>query len=171
METVLALVLALVVLALVLEPLVRGRPWPGSEDAGSSEVDLEFTDLEESESEKIQALLALREIEFDRATGKLSDEDYLSLKTKYQQEALKAIEIEDAGPLLSSEAGELDSAEKMRDGTAICPACGPRPESSAQFCSDCGRQLVGGESAATCSKCGEPREPAAKFCGECGTKF
>ena len=34
------------------------------------------------------AIDALREIEFDRATGKLSDDDYAALKTEYTRTAL-----------------------------------------------------------------------------------
>ena len=37
------------------------------------------------------ALLALKEIEFDRETGKLSDEDYEMLKERYSAEALDAL--------------------------------------------------------------------------------
>jgi len=34
------------------------------------------------------ALDALRELEFDRQTGKISDADYLALKTRYTEQAL-----------------------------------------------------------------------------------
>src|SRR3989442_11196200 len=37
------------------------------------------------------ALRALKEIEFDRATGKLSDTDYEQLKAKYTEAALAAL--------------------------------------------------------------------------------
>ena len=63
-------------------------------------------------------------IEFDRETGKLSDEDYVSLKTIYQRAALAAIEAEEM-----SEARGTGG-----DSVVVCPSCGPRPESSAAFC-------------------------------------
>lgn len=66
------------------------------------------------------AVDALREIEFDRATGKLSETDYAELKTAYTQRAL---------------------AVMRSSGAAICDNCGPRPESDAQFCSNCGRPV------------------------------
>ncbi|MCH8937979.1 MAG: hypothetical protein IH966_01045, partial [Gemmatimonadetes bacterium] len=103
LELVTGIVVAGVALAVVLEPLLRsqgaggGSPWDWVED----EDDL--VDLEESGSAKIKALLALREIEFDRATGKLSDDDYASLMQEYSQAALvaikaeKAAEVEEAG--------------------------------------------------------------------------
>src|SRR5213082_469060 len=37
------------------------------------------------------AVAALREIEFDRATGKLSDADYAQLKEQYTREALASM--------------------------------------------------------------------------------
>lgn len=67
------------------------------------------------------AVDALREIEFDRATGKLSESDYDQLKSSYTQRAL---------------------AYMRSSGGAICEVCGPRPEGDAQFCSNCGRPLA-----------------------------
>ena len=71
-------------------------------------------------SNRNQAIDALREIEFDRATGKLSDVDYDSLKSSYTARALT----------------EMRGA----DGS-VCEVCGPRPEADAKFCSRCGRAL------------------------------
>jgi hypothetical protein len=90
----------------------------------------------EVESPKLKALVALREIEFDRATGKLTEEDYFRLKAKYEREALAAIEAEEAG----AAAVHLEVAGLQRG--AECPACGPRPEAAPVFCSSCGRLLA-----------------------------
>ena len=43
-------------------------------------------------------MAALREIEFDRATGKLSDADYDFLKARYTARALDALRQDDASP-------------------------------------------------------------------------
>ena len=67
------------------------------------------------------ALDALREIEFDRETGKLSDVDYQALRSTYTQAAVELMR-----------AGELP----------MCPTCGPRPENDAIFCSNCGALLA-----------------------------
>ena len=67
------------------------------------------------------AVEALRELEFDRQTGKISDSDYEPLKARYTAQALTV----------------------MRAGTAaVCEKCGPRPETDAQFCSNCGSALL-----------------------------
>jgi len=158
-ELLAGVVVAVAALALVLEPLVRGRTGSVAAVAGSPEDEnFDFIDVEESGSPKIQALLALKEIEFDRETGKLSDEDYAAMKVNYQRAALRAIEREEAGP-----------EESRGEAMVVCPSCGPRPESSAKFCSNCGRALEIVRGGVRCSGCGTPAPPGAKFCGECGT--
>ena len=67
------------------------------------------------------AVDALRELEFDRQTGKISDADYEPLKARYTEQALAV----------------------MRAGDArVCERCGPRPEQDAEFCSKCGAALI-----------------------------
>jgi len=114
--------LAVAALLYVLLPLVRG----------AGVTDVAFV-VEPSDAEPVAGgIEALREIEFDRATGKLSDEDYASLRARY-------------APL-------------------ACATCGPRPESDALFCSDCGCTLL-----ASCLRCGAAVEaPQARFCTGCG---
>jgi hypothetical protein len=111
------------------------------------EEEQEAEPVEESESPKIQALLALKEIEFDRATGKLSDDDYAQLKDRYAKRALAAIDAEEAAAsAVAAAEGADDPAEAMiraarAHHSSICPVCGPRPETGAAFCSECGRPL------------------------------
>jgi ribosomal protein L40E len=67
------------------------------------------------------ALEALRELEFDRQTGKISDSDYVPLKARYTEQALAV----------------------MRAGNApVCEKCGPRPEGDAEYCSNCGAAVI-----------------------------
>jgi hypothetical protein len=131
---------ALAVLLFVLDPLVRPAPPPPPEDE-------EPVPLEESASPKVQALLALSEVEFDRATGKLGDADYAALKGRYQAAALAALDGEEAGAAAAPAPGPADPAEALiaqarRVVPRACPRCGPRPESDAVFCSDCGRPVA-----------------------------
>ncbi len=135
LELIAGVIVALAALALVLEPLLAKEP-----PSPSTSVEPDFTSIEESESPKVRALLALKEIEFDRATGKLSDEDYAGLKAKYSAEAVEEIRKEEAA------AEAVDAAEHAvqlakRAALVACPACGPRPEPAAVFCSRCGRLL------------------------------
>ena len=133
LELIAGLVVAFAALALVLQPLLTGV----SREVEAEDTEVEFEELEESASPKIQALLALKEIEFDHATGKLSDEDYAALKAKYSAVALAAIKAEEEG---ADAAEEL--VRRVAEGKqAICPKCGPRPEVDAVFCSKCGKPL------------------------------
>src|SRR5687768_9273174 len=84
LEAVAALVVAVAVLWLVLQPLIDPplpKPAP-------------FEPLDPEETPKGIALAALKEIEFDRETGKLSDTDYEHLKAKYTAAALEALREE-----------------------------------------------------------------------------
>lgn len=108
-----------------------------------------------------EAVVALREIEFDRATGKLSDADYDELKTRYTARALEAIRSSSAGPTDdAAEAAVLAYRARIKS----CARCGPRPEPDATYCSSCGSFLPG-----ACGSCGqEVTEPGAAFCTSCG---
>ncbi len=167
LEMITATILGLAVAALLIAPLLR------SATVTVSGVD-EPEDVEETR--KGMALSALREIQFDRATGKLSDEDYEELNARYTARALEVIRSEDAEVAMaepevsSADAGDpvealiADRVRTMQTGTVRCAACGPRPESDALFCSSCGRSLaVGG-----CAACGAALVPGSRFCEDCG---
>lgn len=131
--------------------------------------------------EGVSAVEALREIEFDRATGKLSDEDYAELKATYTREALAEMRAADAGATITAP-DAVDPVEaaladyRARHGAAggrvhvepgSCFVCGPRPESDATFCSNCGRYL-----AAECPACRAPAtRESQRFCEACGTSL
>lgn len=176
-----ALALGILVLWLVFEPAIlpgRNRPVLPPEPEAPEET------------RRGVALLALKEIEFDRATGKLSDRDYEMLKSRYSAEALAALESESTlsavpgtGPAgqaagMRPLAGELDPEELIRHRLQVirgsrssparsCIQCGPRPEPDAQFCSRCGASL---ETTGFCSHCGAPLSAGSRFCAGCGTR-
>lgn len=175
MELITGIFIAGLALAAVLEPLLRPAH-AVAHPPGAAEVDEDlFEELEESGSPKVRALLALREIEFDKATGKLSDTDYADLKRKYSQAALEAIKGEQAAPAPAAAAGgdaasdaeaAIARAKSQRPGA--CPTCRHALEPGAVFCSHCGRSLVEAEGSPRCWVCGASRPLDAKFCGECG---
>jgi len=138
-----ALAIAALVLWLVFEP------WIFAPGAGLAIPEPDAAE----ETRGGRALIALKEIEFDRETGKLSDQDYEMLKERYGAEALNALAAEEAAPPSGTPA------------QPSCPRCGPRPESDALFCSSCGRQLGAAE---FCSGCGARLQPEALFCAGCG---
>ena len=155
---VIGTVLALAALGFVLYPLFRegGPPAPRTRPVR--------TRREPSASERAVAIL--REVEFDRETGKLSESDYSTLKSTYTREALAALRSEET-PATQAGVGD-DEVEavilKYRARATTCEACGPRPEPDAIYCSSCGRYLAG-----VCGGCGARiTEAGARFCPACG---
>jgi len=114
------------------------------------------------------AVVALREIEFDRATGKLSDSDYADLKTRYTQ---RALDVMRAGDVAAPGGRAADAAEAAvlayRARLRSCARCGPRPEPDAIYYSNCGAYLD-----VKCAGCGRVVEEAgAAFCAGCGRQL
>jgi hypothetical protein len=109
------------------------------------------------QTEREAAVAALREIEFDRATGKLSDADYAELKSRYTGDAVRAMrrELAPVPPVVANAPATDDEIEAAvlayRRQSHSCPACGPRPEADAVYCSNCGRFLHD-----RCAGCGAP---------------
>ena len=145
-EALLAFLVGGAALMLILLPLLRPTPTAPAPE-------WELPDLEETR--KGQALIALKEIEFDLATGKLSDADFGELKRKFTNEAVAA---------MREEGGSAAAPAAPAKGGSACRRCGPRPEGDALFCSNCGSRL--GELA--CGGCGEVLPSGAKFCEGCG---
>jgi len=120
------------------------------------------------------AVIALREIEFDRETGKLSDTDYAELKARYTQEAIAAMRREgvpERAQPPAAAAGAEDEIEAAvrayRAAQVRCETCGPRPEPDAVYCSTCGRYLRD-----RCADCGAPVAAAdARYCANCGNRL
>lgn len=172
LEIAAALALGGLVLWLVFQPLlVSGQP--------------DLTLLEPDAPEETRrgvALLALKEIEFDRETGKLSERDYELLKARYGAEAIAALDADAAGSyagdrapadpelLIATRLHALRSApssDQPGPSTPSCFRCGPRPEADARFCSRCGLALY---PAAYCAQCGAVLPGDSRFCARCGHK-
>ena len=167
-EVVAALVVGALVLWLVFAPVLlpdRGPQLPDEPDPPE-------------ETARGGALLALKEIEFDRETGKLSDADYEQLKSRYSAEALVAIAADEARPgtqasddpeeLITARLAQLRSARAAGLPAALfCQQCGLRPEADALFCSSCGASLA---HASFCSSCGSALQPGTRFCSSCGRR-
>jgi hypothetical protein len=113
-EVLAVVLLGAALIWIVVEPLVSvdwRPPLPG----------LDPPDLEATPQGT--ALVALKDLELDYATGKLSVADYQELKTRYTAAAVA---------LLRESSTEVAAA-------AFCPACGLSIAGDARFCSGCGR--------------------------------
>lgn len=135
---VIGTVLAVGALAFVLSPLFFGV---------AHRIIVRRTDDRTADSSSISAL---REIEFDRATGKLSDDDYAALRRDYSARAVNEMRATAAAAELAvvpAHAPEpvADPVEAKvrawRESHRECRSCGVRPESDAVYCSTCGVYL------------------------------
>ena len=174
---IVGIALALIALAIVLAPVFSDDPPSEVRAAHRTRPKLEIDD----EPVPGSAIEALREIEFDRETGKLSDDDYDGMKARYTVQALVELREQDAaaqdaaerrvmsaGVATAPAASTADIAERLvlkyRPGITLCPEHGVRPEPDALFCSDCGTYLPG-----TCEQCGvQVTAAGAHFCSGCG---
>jgi hypothetical protein len=112
------------------------------------------------------AVAALREIEFDRETGKLSDADYAALRERYAAEALAAMRAAGKNAPVAEDAAEA-AVRAYRLAHPACGKCGIRPEADAIYCSNCGSYLPG-----KCAVCGiAVTASGVRYCIDCGTRL
>lgn len=168
LEVLGAMLTGALVLWLIFSPMISGKREPP----------LPPEPVADEETRSGIALLALKEIEFDLATGKLSDDDYAMLKERYSVEAITALDLDqlerrevplpnDPEALVAARRAELRSAASSGlPAPPPCPACGPRPEPDAQYCSSCGRSLR----PAFCVSCGSSLSADSRFCAGCGSR-
>jgi hypothetical protein len=125
-----AVLLILAVTAFIVAPLLRGAREVEADAAPAAE--------ELWKREKAVALLAITEADFDRATGKLSEDDYRTLRGDYEDRALHAMgELERQAP----EAASADSA-RVAAPAPFCAGCGNRHGDGDRFCGRCGRPRI-----------------------------
>lgn len=126
--SLLSWVVVAAVVAFVGWPLVR-RAATG--DGTAAEV------LPPLERQKLEAYAAIKEAEFDRRMGKLSEDDFTALTQRYRQQALAAMAaIEQARRAADAPRRSARSAPVR---FVFCPSCGERLAPRANFCSACGR--------------------------------
>ncbi len=117
MELLLALVILVIVVAIVSAPLRRrAGAGDGSDSAGA--------ELAELEAEKRAKYRQIRDAEADRATGKLTDEDFRRLDTELRREAIAILKRMDR--LRERAAADRDPAARGQGGGEGTPRPGGR---------------------------------------------
>lgn len=87
--------------------------------------------LDTLENARVQTLDAIRDLQFDHLTGKLSDGDYQSLRSQYEFQAAKILQQLDA----------LKGQPKKIGGGQVCSRCHARNDATDKFCVKCGAKL------------------------------
>lgn len=107
-------------------------------------------------------LAALRDLDFDFKTGKVSEEDYQPLRNQLMAEAALCLEQEE------KEAERLEaliqSRRKAQQGGTKCGHCDAPVRAGQRFCSRCG-SAVNNE---LCPSCGKNIQADDLFCPSCG---
>ncbi len=158
--------LGAVVVAFVLFPIFASE---APDPIGLDETQSELRDLEEK---KDQILSNIKDLDFEKASGKLSDADYESSRNDYVAQVSAVItRIDELAPQREQEpkkkilAKSKKAAPESKAETIACASCGEANPKSSKFCLDCGRPFE-----AQCGACGETLPPKAKFCNACGEK-
>jgi hypothetical protein len=141
--------------------------------------------LDDGEDRKVELLrkkessyAAIRELDFDYNTGKISEEDFNHLNKVYKAEALQAIKELEEGNYDSSEAGDgqieleirkrrrtplVKQGGKITSAGMACLYCGAANKAGARFCFSCGKKI-----GVKCRHCGAFNIQVAQFCEGCG---
>lgn len=127
MELAGTLALVVICAGLILWPLLRPPPEPAPHSPPAAEA----------ERAKMMALYALRELEMEWATGKLSAEDYNRLRERYEARAAQAMGLAPPGRGVDEDVHALRARRR-------CPACGQLRPRGARFCPSCGRPVEEG---------------------------
>lgn len=135
-----ALILVVAVVGFILQPVIQGH-W--------ASLQKQDDEMSEAEARRRVSLLALRDAEYDFATGKLDEQDYRALKRQLSAEALAALrDLEESGDTEALEREIAAAREGMKD-VLQCGACHHRNPPGSRFCGACGSPLAVQETAGT----------------------
>jgi hypothetical protein len=98
------------------------------------------------ERDKTLTLRAIKDLEFDRAMGKLSDDDFRDMSGRLRARATRLMKQLDAGSSYRDQI-ERDLAKRLGQGgaatqaTPACAQCAVTNDPDAKFCKGCGARL------------------------------
>jgi hypothetical protein len=103
------------------------------------------------EREKMLALKSIKELEFDRAMGRLSDTDWQVMSGRLRARAARIIRQLDAGSGyrdqiekdLTRRIGDVDARSAKASAERTCAQCATANDADARFCKACGQALAG----------------------------
>jgi hypothetical protein len=120
------------------------------------------------EREKTLALRSIKELEFDKAMGRVSEEDFKEMAGRLRLRAARLIRQLDAGAGYRQQI-ESELQKRMGDGAArLKPA---RSESAAEPRSAPASAEREDSAERLCASCDTANDADAKFCKSCGTKL
>lgn len=151
MVIVIATFIGLASLLFIWYPFVRKSETSQLQPVGEREQN-----LLELEGQRDATYAVIKELDFDYQMRKLSQEDYQSLRGKYEQTAVTIL-------------AKIDSVRHRRPVTppvskgAECPQCGSELSPGYKFCPHCGFKPP-----LFCPSCGVALSQEFRFCPSCG---
>ncbi len=146
----------LVVIAYIAQPFFAERQGEGKGTGRRAAVLRRKADLL---TRRNAIYAALRDLDFDYQTGKVSGEGYPARRRELVAQGVEALQELDRLPALD-ESPEADPVEAavlaLRTGRVVAPSVVP----------ESGREQVG-----YCPQCGKPVFEGDRFCGACGVKL
>jgi hypothetical protein len=126
------------------------------------------------EREKSLVLRSLKELEFDRAMGKVAEKDFTEMGARLRARAARLIRQLDAGTTYRGDITKeierrLGAADKVRPAAAM--ASGPAPEAPADPPSRPHPEAPPPAHAVKCAHCGTENDSDAQFCKRCGASL
>lgn len=111
-------------------------------------------------------LHALRDLEFDHRTGKVTDADYIALRADLLSQIAASLEAKEKinakiDALLEK---KIQSRRLSKPDSKACGQCGIALEPTDRFCRSCGAPVD-----EICTKCGGVIHAVDQFCSTCGT--
>jgi ribonuclease HII len=115
-------------------------------------------------SRRESVLAALRDLDFDFKTGKVSEEDYQPLRAPLLAEAAQYVESEKNQ---DEKLEALIQARRKAPQKIKCEHCDAPIEADQHFCANCGSPVH----SELCPSCGKKNRAGDLFCSSCGTKL
>lgn len=106
------------------------------------------------EREKTLVLRSIKELEFDRGMGKVSEKDFAEMSARLRARAARLMRQLDAGSLYREQIEKEVAKRLAKTGVAgVAPASAKTPPAN------------------TCASCAAVNDPDARFCKNCGTQL
>jgi hypothetical protein len=116
------------------------------------------------EREKTLVLRSIKELEFDRAMGKLCEADFLEMAGRLRARALALMRQLEQGDEIYCEMVERELAARLGRPPQVAGAPGsPAPSVTASSAAPARER--------SCAACGAPADRDARFCKRCGTRL
>ena len=153
-----SLMIGLVLLGIALYIIALPFRQKEGKEAGKSKA------AASDERRREEVLLALRDLEFDFKTGKVTEEDYGPLHAQLIAEAARFIESEKED---DQQLEALIQTRRAAKALQKCDSCGAHMDAGQKFCSKCGATTK----TDSCPSCGKKIHAGDLFCSSCGTRI